>query len=136
MACWQGAANMDEKEATPPGVLETLRRTGATMLGIFQNRLELFAVELQEERLHLIEALLLIAAIVALGFFTLALAAAGVIVLLWSTFGVAILFILSGIGLVGTLLVAWRLRERLKDWPFLSGTLAELKKDREWLEKK
>ena len=127
---------MDEKDASPPGVLETLRRLGATALGIFHNRLELFAVELQEERLRLIEALLLMGIIAALGFFTLALTAAGIIILLWSRFGVAILFILSGVGLIGTLLVVWRLRERFKDKPFLAGTLGELKKDREWLEKK
>ena len=127
---------MDEKDASPPGILESLRRLGATALGTFQNRLELFAVELQEERLRLIEALLLMGIIAALGFFTLALAAAGIIFLLWRQFGVAILFILSGVGLIGTLLTAWRLRERFKDKPFLAGTLGELKKDREWLEKK
>jgi len=127
---------MDEKDASPPGVLETLRRLGATVLGIFQNRLELFAVELQEERLRLIEALLLMGIIAALGFFTLALVAAGIIILLWNTFGVGILFILGGVGLIGTLLAGWRLRERFRDKPFLAGTLGELKKDREWLEKK
>lgn len=127
---------MDENENIPPGLLNTLRRLGATILAIFQNRLELLIVELQEHRIRLVEALLLVAAIVALGFFTLTLAAAAVIFLVWKAFGVAGLFVLSGIGLIGTLLVGWRLRARLKNWPLLAGTLAELRKDREWLENK
>jgi len=127
---------MDEKENIPPGLLDTLQRLGATVLAIFQNRLELLIVELQEHRIRLVKALLLVAAMVALGFFTLTLAAAGVIFVVWKEFGVAGLFGLSGIGLVGTLLVGWRLRARLKNWPLLAGTLAELRKDREWLENK
>jgi len=127
---------MDEKENIAPGLLDTLQRLGATILAIFQNRLELLIVELQEHRIRLVETLLLVAAIMALGFFTLTLAAAAVIFLVWKEFGVAGLFVLSGIGLVGTLLVGWRLRARLKNWPLLAGTLAELRKDREWLEKK
>jgi len=101
-----------------------------------QNRLELLAVELQEERVRLFNALLLAAAIVALGVFTLATAACALVVLAWNIFGVTGLFVLSGLGLVCTLLAWWRLRARLKNWPFLSGTLAELKKDRECMERK
>lgn len=127
---------MDEPESIPPGFLETLQRLGATILAIIQNRLELLIVELQEDRIRLFETLLMVAAIVALAFFTLTLMAAGVIILVWKEFGVAGLFVLAGIGLIVTLLVCWRLRVRLKNWPLLAGTLAELRKDREWLENK
>jgi uncharacterized membrane protein YqjE len=113
-----------------------LRRLAATILAIFQNRLELLMVELQEERLRLFNALLLTTAIVALGGFTLAMAAFALGVVVWDEFGVQGLFALSGLGLVSTLLAYWRLRVRLKNWPLLSGTLAELKKDRECLESK
>ena len=127
---------MDEKETMPPGLLDTLRQLGVTILAIIQNRLELLIVELQEDRMRLFETLLIVAAIVALAFFTLTLAAAGVIILVWKMFGVAGLFVLAGIGLLATLLVCWRLRVRLRNWPLLAGTLAELRKDREWLENK
>jgi uncharacterized membrane protein YqjE len=127
---------MDDKDPTPPGLFDTIHRLGATILTVFQNRLELLIVELQEHRVHLMETLLLLAAVVALGFFTLTLAAAGVVILVWYKFGVAGLFILSGIGLLATLIVGWCLRTRLKNWPLLAGTLAELRKDREWLESK
>jgi len=127
---------MEEKEPVRSGVMETLCRLGATVLATLQNRLELLALELQEERVRFFNALLLLAAVVALGFFTLATAACALAIVVWNEFGVAGLFALSGLGLVGTLLAWWRLRVRLKNWPFLSGTLAELKKDRECLKPK
>jgi len=87
-------------------------------------------VELEEERLRLFNALLLAAAIIALGFMTLALATAALVVVAWSEFGVMGLLTLCGLSLVSTLLACWLLRVRLKNWSFLSHTLAELKKDR------
>ena len=124
---------MDENESVRPGFMETLRRLAVTILAIFQNRLELLVVELQEERVRLFNALLLTAAIVALGFFTLAMAALAVVVVVWNQFGVKGLLLMSGVGFISTLLAYWRLRVRLKHWPLLPGTLAELKKDRECL---
>ena len=127
---------MDEHENAPAGFMENLRRLGATFLGVAHNRLELLSVELQQERIRIFEALILISAIAVLGFFTLALLAAALIVLTWDQFGVIGLFVLSGIGLIGALLVFWRLWVRIKDWAFLPGTLAELKKDFECLDNK
>ena len=127
---------MDDKEAVPPGIPETLRRIGAAILATLQNRLELLVVELHEDRIRLVETLLLVVAVVALGLFTLILAAAGVIVLVWNELHVIGLFILSAVGLVATLVAGWRLNLRLKNWPLLPGTLGQLKKDRECLENK
>ena len=125
---------MDENATVRPGLLETLHRLGAAALAVFQNRLELLAVELQEERVRLFNALLLMAAIVALGFVTLALAAFALAVVAWNEYGVLGLAALSGLSLVGTLLAHWRLRVHLRNWPLLSNTLAELRKDRACLE--
>ena len=127
---------MDEPEETPTGIVDTARQAGATVLNILHNRLELLLVEVQEDRLRLFEALLLMLAIAASAFFTLSLAMTGIIILTWAEFGVKGLFILSGVGLVGTAYLIWRLRAQLKCWALLSGTLAELKKDRECLENK
>jgi len=121
---------MDENKTFQFGLLETLRQMGVTILAILQNRLELLLVELEEERLRLFNALLLAAAIIALGFMTLALATAALVVVAWSEFGVMGLLTLCGLSLVSTLLACWLLRVRLKNWSFLSHTLAELKKDR------
>jgi len=127
---------MDEQEEVPPNFPDTLRRLGAAILAVLQNRLELLIVELHENRLRFFEALLLVVIVVALGLFTLSLAAAAIIVLIWNHFGVPGLFILSAVGLAATLLVFWRLYLRLKDWPLLQGTIEQLKKDRECLENK
>jgi uncharacterized membrane protein YqjE len=124
---------MDEAGTVHPGLTATLRRLAATWLGIVQNRVELLAVELQEERVHLIKTVLLTAAIVAMGTFTLAMAACALSIVVWNQFGVQGLWALSGLGLMGTLLGYCWLRTRLKHWPLLPDTLAELKKDRECL---
>jgi uncharacterized membrane protein YqjE len=127
---------MDDIEEKPRDPWEIARRLGATVLAVLYNRLELLLVELQEERLRFFEALLLLAAIAAAGFFTLALAIAAIVVLTWNSFGVGGLLVLSAAGLAGTLLLYRRLSARLKDWALLSGTLGELKKDLECLEHK
>jgi uncharacterized membrane protein YqjE len=127
---------MDEGETARPDLLETLRRLDVILLAILQNRLELLTAELQEERLRLFSALLLTAAIVALGFVTLALVAFALVVVAWGEFGVMGVVALGGLSLVATLLAIWRLRVRLQNWPLLSDTLAELKKDRACLEGK
>jgi uncharacterized membrane protein YqjE len=127
---------MDDQEQLPPGLPDSLRRLCAAAMAVLQNRLELFVVELHEDRIHMLEVLLLLAAAVALGFLTLGLAAAAVIVLIWNSFHVGGLFVLSGVGLAATVLVCWRLQLRLKNWPLLPGTFEQLKKDRECLENK
>jgi uncharacterized membrane protein YqjE len=125
---------VDQNEPNRPGVFSTLRRLASTVLAILQNRLELLAVEWEEERTRIFHALLLTGAVVALGFLTLTAAAVALLSLAWDAFGVKGLFAASGVGLVGTLVAYWRLRVRLKSWPFLSTTLTELKKDRECLD--
>jgi len=127
---------MGEEPANRPGLPATLRRLAATILAVFQNRLELLVVELQEERIRLFNALLLTAVIVVLGLFTLAMAAVAAVLIVWDKFGVMGLWAMSGLGLLCTLLAYWWLRVRLKNWPFLAGTLAELRKDRECMESK
>ena len=121
-------------EESPSGLQEILRRVGGAVLAIFHNRLELLLVELHADRLRLFQALLLVGAIVALGFFTLTLLVAAIIVLTWNWWGVIGLFVLSGLGLIATLLVFWRLCLMIRNWPLLPGTLEQLKKDRECLD--
>ncbi len=127
---------MDEDEKAPASLLEAPRRLGATFLTILHNRLELLVVELQEERVRILEAVLFVAVIATLGFFTLASVATAVIILTWNKFGVDGLFVVGGVGLAGTLLIVWRLWVRMKTWEFLPGTLTELKKDLECLDNK
>jgi uncharacterized membrane protein YqjE len=125
---------MEEEDTKQSGVFSAFRRLASTILGLIHNRVELLVVELREERIRLVHVLLLVATIVALGLITLAAAATAALILVWDRFGVGGLFAASGLGLVATLLAYWWLRVRLKNWPFLSATLAELKKDRQCLD--
>jgi uncharacterized membrane protein YqjE len=127
---------MEENETDRRGVLSVLRSAASTVLRTAENRLELLLVELHEERINLINVILLTALVVALGWFTVALAALTTAIVIWNEFGVTGLLIMVGVGVVATLASFWCLRCRLKSWRFLSATLGELKKDRQWLESK
>ena len=118
---------MNEPQA---GFFSSLKRGADTVLATVQNRVELFALELREEKCRLIEAAVLVAALVALGTLTLTLLTFTIVVLLWDTAREATLITLSVAYLVATGLVARALAVRLKNRAPLSATLEELRKDR------
>ena len=62
---------MDEPGETRKGMFASLRRLLKTASAIAQNRLELFLVELQEERWQLFDALLLLGVVLILVVMTL-----------------------------------------------------------------
>ena len=116
------------------GLFATFRRLLDTGLAAVQNRLELFAVELREEKCRLLEMLLCAAA----AFFF------GILAVLTVTVTVVVLFqeyaklLLAGFSLLyicGAIVSFWLLKKRLKCKPTpFADSIAELKKDREWLQ--
>ena len=74
---------MSEASETKPGVWASLKRMLDTLLATAQNRVGLFAVELQEEKCQLVEAMLCAVAVVAFGTMTLSLVTLTVIVFFW-----------------------------------------------------
>ena len=128
---------MDESESKSSGLFDSLRRLGDSVLSLAHRRLELASLELQEEKYRLIDLLLRTALLVVLGILTLVSATALVVVIFWEPSPVAALVIITGLYAVATLMVALGLRAKFKTGaPPLSGTIAELKKDREWLRKR
>lgn len=107
-----------------------MKRLLATLLATAWIRMELLAVEVQEEGRHWIQTLLWTAALVALGTMTLGLITATLVLVLWEQHRVAALAGLSGIYLAGTLFAACRLRRRLRGWAAFPATINELKKDK------
>jgi uncharacterized membrane protein YqjE len=124
---------MSEGTETKPGVWASLKCILDTLLATAQNRVELFAVEMQEEKCRVVEAMLCAAAVAAFGMMTLTLVTFTVVILFWESGRLVALGSLSVLYLAGTAL-AWRaLQSRLKTRSAFAGTVEELKKDRSCL---
>ena len=125
---------MAETEPTSPGILASVRRMADTALSTLHNRIELFALELQEEKFRLITLLLWVAA--AIFFCVLAISFVAVAIVYFSPEKarpyVLGAFCLIFIGLAVSAVAG--LRKELLERPSpLSDTLSELKKDIHWL---
>lgn len=116
-----------------PGLGSLLGRVGSTALRGVNARVELLAIEWQEERLRLREMLVWSVAMLFLAATGALLLTAAIIFLfpegmrIYATFGLALLYFCGAAG-------AWfGLRSGLKREPFVE-TIDQVKKDRVWLE--
>lgn len=124
---------MGENPESLPGVWALLKRILDTLLAAAQSRVELFALELQEEKCRMVEAILCTAAVAACGMMTLSLATFTLVVLFWEHGRLAALCVLCVFYLVCTIL-AWRaLQTRLRAPSPFTDSIAEIKRDRECL---
>jgi uncharacterized membrane protein YqjE len=114
------------------GLFDSLRRLGESVLGLAQRRIEVFALELQEEKVRALDLLVRAAALIVLGLLALVAATATLVVALWDTSPVLVLGLVTlayGIGAAG---LALGIRRRLRHGPKpFSGTIEEFRKDRE-----
>ena len=125
---------MDDTKESSPGLLGSLRRLLDSLLATTQNRVELFALELQEEKCRFVELLIWASAVVALGLMSLAMVSLTIVVVFWDNGRLAALITLSLLYSVATAGGYWALRNRLrKQSPSFGGTVAQLKKDQECL---
>lgn len=123
----------DASSEQKPGVWASLKRVLDTLLATAQNRVELFATELEEEKCRWIEAFLCAAAVAAFGMMALSMVTLTVVIVFWENGRVPALITLSVLYVAATAL-AWRaLRQRLKDHKPFAGTVGEFKKDRSCL---
>jgi len=117
------------------GWLHSLRCAGDSLLGLAQSRFELFAVELQEQKLR---ALRLLAWLVV----ALALIVAGLIVVLgalaiflwnvagyWGLVGLALASLAAGAGAL------WRTHHQIENATPFAESIAQFRKDRECLQR-
>lgn len=126
--------SLQDPETTDTSTGSTSRRLGAAVLGMLHSHVELFGIELQEQKSRTVSLLLF--AGLALVFALLALVALSglILILLWDNYrmqgmiGLALFYVLAG------LFCALRLKAAIFDEssPF-SGTLEELANDRERL---
>ena len=111
-------------------MMDSLRRLAASLAGLARTRMELFAVELQEEKLRALTLLLWLGLGLALGM------AGGLVVIgalafrLWQSSGYFGLAGLAGGMLVLAIAIFLGIRRRLVRGPLpFAGTVAEFKKD-------
>jgi uncharacterized membrane protein YqjE len=104
------------------------------LLTIGENRLELLMVEVQEERVRLLRAILLALGVAAFGLLA-GVALTGTIVLLfWKLSPVAVLLALTSLYGAAAVFLHRRLTVLLREWQNLPATLDQLRKDRACLE--
>jgi len=109
---------------------DTLRQIGAGTLGLARQRLELAALDFEEEMLRAGALLAALLVAVLLGTLAVATAVALVVVLFWDTARVAALATCFVLLAAGTAFVVWRLAQALQAKPpLLATTLAELDQD-------
>ena len=116
------------------GILQSLRNLAATLVALLQNRLELLATDLEEERIRLLQVLFWAAGALfffALGVLTITMF---VVLLLWDSHRLAGIIVLSavflaiGVGLAIGVYKRMHRRSRL-----FSASLDELTKDKDRL---
>ena len=105
------------------------------LLTIGENRLELLIVEVQEEREHLLRAILLALGVAVVGLLAAITLTAAIVVLFWNVSPVAVLLALTGGYGTAAVLLYRRLTVLLRDWKNLPATLDQLRKDCACLEK-
>jgi uncharacterized membrane protein YqjE len=129
---------MAEKEgaAARDGLLQSIKHLGHTLLGAAQTRLEIFATEIEEERVRLEELLVLALAAAFCAAMALVLGAAFVVIYFWDTHrliaagGLTLAFMLAAVAL------GWIVRTKAKSRPKpFAITRGELAKDRAMLRK-
>jgi uncharacterized membrane protein YqjE len=125
---------MDTSTESGPGLFSSIKRLLNTGLAVVENRIELFLVELREERVRVFDVLLLGCAAAVLGFMALLTATVTLVVIFWDSARVTVLVVLSAGYLLATLGILWRLKVRMRNWSSYSASLDELKKDRACLD--
>jgi len=126
---------MSETPQTEDGLLAPVTRLLKTLVNLLENRLELFLIEIQEERVRLVDVLLLAAMGGLAALMTLILITLTVVVIFWENHRVLVLVLFTLAYAAAAAAAFWALRSRLNRWRAFTATLEQIKKDREWFEK-
>lgn len=122
---------MQTAPAAPSGFLDSFRVLGDSLLATVQDRLELFSVELQEEKFRLILTFIWISAAVFTAIMTIAFASLTLVYLFWESARLAALggLTLFYAGALVAIILAFRRYIARQPSPF-SATRQEIGKDR------
>jgi len=116
------------------GLFASLKALGDSLIAAVQTRLEILSVELQEEKWRLVELLVLTAAAIFFSVVAVVVVTITVVMLVGEEARPYVLLAFSVLYIMAAVLSFRGIRDRLKNRPLpFSGTIAELKKDRECL---
>lgn len=126
--------NMSSSPPNSGGWLESLRRISESFLALVRSRFELFTVELQEEKLRLLNLLAWLALALALGLAGIFVAMTALAFWLWHTAGYAGLIGLAAVALAAAVGILWMIRRKIQTGPApFAQTVDEFRKDGECL---
>ncbi len=118
-----------------PCLGDATKRIARRMMVIVENRFQLLMVEAQEERERVLLAVWLALAAAAFGLLAGMALTLLIAVALWEHSPVIALLVLTTLYALSAIYLCGRLGRLQRDWQTLPGTLDQLKKDRECLEK-
>jgi uncharacterized membrane protein YqjE len=128
---------MSAEDSNPSGTGATVRRIVDSVTALLHNRVQLFAIEWQEERHRAVDLILRLGLVLSAGAITLALTVLTLAVAVWLRWGLPGLLGLSALLLAVTAGLAWWFARWFnRQAPPFASTVAEFRKDREWLNKK
>ncbi|HEU6448142.1 MAG TPA: phage holin family protein [Verrucomicrobiae bacterium] len=125
---------MDHESEPEDGLVATAARVLKTVRAAVVNRIELFLVELQEERLRLLDALLLLLVGVVFALMALILVTFIIVILFWETHRLLVLILLAAAYAAAAVTAIAMVYSRLRRWRAFSETLEQIKKDRACLD--
>ena len=126
---------MEESTDNIGRLAATSKNFAGRLMTMGENRFELLLVELQEEREHLLHALLLALAMAVFGLLAGITLTAAIVLLLRPCPPAAVLLALTGLYVVVGIVICWRLKKLLREWQTLSASIDQLRKDRACLER-
>jgi uncharacterized membrane protein YqjE len=126
---------MEESTVSLGQLAESSKHFAKSLLTIGENRLELLAVEVQEGRERLLQAVIFALAVAAFGLLAGMTLTAAIVVLLWAWSPWGVLLILTCLYGAAGGYAWWRLTELLQNWQTMPASLEQLRKDGECLKK-
>ena len=125
-----GAGRDPAGDAPPGGVFHSLRSIGPALFALLRTRLELFGIELAEEKAHVANAALLAAGALLFGGLALLMLNVFVLAWFWNSYRYQAIVAMVALYGAGALLCIWRLRSTLASRPpIFDATMTELKSD-------
>jgi uncharacterized membrane protein YqjE len=126
---------MESTTASFAQLSSTAKQFALRLATIGENRVELLAVEVQEEREHLLRALLLALGVAGFGLLAALTFTATIVDLLWVWSPVTVLLALTAVYTAAGFWLHRRLIGLLRNWQTLPASLDQIRKDRAGLER-